>query len=120
MIHSKNHPTEISSESAWHKPSLGCLPPWFLASGNFGPLFICFGWLDGHQRMRFLRALHLRVAYVHLCLNQIAAIIYLEQEDGAEKGSEAKSDQTHLSQVQLDTKAKVERGRNQVFGELWT
>ena len=68
--------------------------------------------------MRFLRALHFQVAYdVHLCLKQTTAIV-LEEEDGAEKGEEAKSDQTHLSQVQLDTKAKVERGRNQVFGEL--
>ena len=69
--------------------------------------------------MRLLRALHFQVAYdVHLCLKQRGAIIILEEEDGAEKGEEAESDQTHLSQVQLDTKAKVERGRNQVFGEL--
>ena len=74
---------------------------------------------EAPHRARSRTARQLRVAYdEHLCLNQTAVIIYLEEEDGAEKGEEAESDQTHLSQVQLDTKAKVERGRNQVFGEL--
>ena len=37
---------------------------------------LLLGWLDGHQRMRFLRALHIQVAYdVHLYLKQTAAVL---------------------------------------------
>ena len=39
------------------------------------------------------------------------------EEDG--EGQEAKLDQAHLAQVQPHVEAKVERGRNRVFGELW-
>ena len=39
------------------------------------------------------------------------------EEDG--EGQEAKLDQAHLPQVQPHSKAKVERGRNRVPGELW-
>ena len=65
---------------------------------------------------------------LQLCLEEVretertllnSSAINLEREYGAYEREEAESDQTHLSQVQLDTKAKIRRGRNQFFGELW-
>ena len=63
---------------------------------------------------------------LQLCLEEVreaertllnSSAINLEREYGAYEREEAESDQTHLSQVQF--KAKAERGRNQLFGELW-